>query len=89
LGKSKYSTNSGTVGRSVDSYFGQPQDPASKKLFTDYLKMKGDYEDLVSVNSQRLNSYAKQEILASKELDFQVPGLSKTNRIKISMIKAR
>jgi hypothetical protein len=53
-----------------------PKDPDQKKAFFDYLKSKGIFEDLVSVNHQTLNAFYKTEReQAEGDANFAIPGL--------------
>jgi len=55
-----------------------PKDPENKGKFFEYLENKGVLESMVTVNSQTLNSWYKQEMEAAVEsgnVDFSVPGL--------------
>lgn len=53
-----------------------PKEPASRKKFFDYLREKGIFEDLITVNHQALNSFWKEERDASgNDPDFQIPGI--------------
>jgi hypothetical protein len=55
-----------------------PQDMQAKKKFFDYLKKEGIFMELVSVNSQTLNSYCKKAYEVQKELgnvDWNPDGL--------------
>lgn len=54
-----------------------PQTQEDKAAFFDYLKQRGVFMDLVSVNSQTLNSFVKAErTLSGGGDDFTLPGLS-------------
>ena len=56
-----------------------PKDPEDREKFFGYLKDKGIFEHLITVNHQTLNSWFKQEFEAAKDeqnFDFKVPGLS-------------
>ena len=53
-----------------------PKTPEAKKAFFDYLKSKGIFEDLVSVNHQTLNAFYKTEReQAEGDPNFEIPGL--------------
>lgn len=55
-----------------------PATPEDKKNFFDYLQVKGIFEDMVSVNSQKLNAWYKEEIEVAKKdgnFGFKVPGI--------------
>lgn len=56
-----------------------PATPEDKQEFYNYLKDKKIFEEMVSVNSARLNAWYKDEIEAAKiagDFDFRIPGLS-------------
>lgn len=55
-----------------------PKTPEEREQFFSYLREHGVFEDLISVNSNTLNSYVKsEEALATErgEIDFRIPGL--------------
>lgn len=55
-----------------------PKDPEKKEALFTYLKDKGQFEDLITINSATLNSYWKQELEEAKQEqrgDFAIPGL--------------
>lgn len=55
-----------------------PKEPGAREQFFEYLKTKGLFEDLVSINHNTLNSFFKQEMEAAQEsgdLGFAIPGL--------------
>lgn len=59
-----------------------PKTPQERCEFFNHLKDKGIYEDLITVHSQTLNSWAKKEIEVAKEMgatDFKIPGLGEPN----------
>lgn len=68
----------GTFSYNIRESFRVPQNPESRDEFFNFLKEKGVYENLISVNSSTLNTWAKAEIEASDELDYQIPGLEKS-----------
>ena len=59
-----------------------PADPEAKQKFFDYLKGEGDFDNLITVNSQTLNSYFKEKqalaISLGKE-EFSIPGIDHVN----------
>ena len=63
-----------------------PTDPADKEAFFEYLKQKNIFEDMVSVNSQKLNSWYKAEMEVAKNegnFDFKIPGLGEPSALEI------
>jgi ABC-type hemin transport system ATPase subunit len=56
----------------------QPSTPEDKEKFFAYLKSKGDFENLISVNSKTLSAYVKREFEVAEEsgkFDFTIPGI--------------
>lgn len=75
--KGKY----GTFSYRMKQGFRVPKDLQSKKMFFSFLEDKGVFDELVSVNSNTLNSWAQAEIEAAEEagnFDFTLPGLEKS-----------
>ena len=55
-----------------------PKSPEDKEAFFEYLRKKGEFDSMISVNSRTLASWYKEEVEAAKsrgEMDFVVPGL--------------
>jgi hypothetical protein len=73
--------------------FRVPKDLESKKMFFAYLENKGVFDELISVNSNTLNSWAQAEIDAAEEagnFDFQLPGLEKSEpRVSFTMVQSK
>lgn len=61
------------------SYVGLPKTPQDKEAFFSYLKDKGIFDELISVNSQTLNSFYKREreiaIEEGRAMGFKIPGI--------------
>jgi predicted ribosome quality control (RQC) complex YloA/Tae2 family protein len=74
-----YKSKHGTVSITHRTSFTVPKDPEAKAAFFEYLRDRGVYDSLVTVNSQTLNSFCKAELEAAIEegrgLDFQIPGI--------------
>jgi hypothetical protein len=61
-----------------------PKTPEAKQAFYAFLKEKGHYDELVSVNSQKLNSFYKEQFELARErgdTDFEIPGLTEVTTI--------
>jgi hypothetical protein len=70
----------------------QPATPEAKAAFFQYLKDKGDFDNMISVNSRTLSSYVKKEIEAQEEegvLNFVPPGLEKPETIHYLSLKRK
>lgn len=66
-----YKSKSGTITKSEQPNYRLPQDDDSRKKFFSYLKEKGLYDQLITVNSRSLQSFVKQEVeLAEAEDNF-------------------
>lgn len=78
LGKDNYKAKDGTVYIQSRLAFKVPADPDSRTKFFDYLKEKGAFDSLITVNYQTLNSFCKQEIetaLAGGKTGHRIPGI--------------
>lgn len=76
--KTSYRSSYGLLVRSERWSWKTPKSDEEKDAFYGYLKEKGLFDTMISVNSQTLNSFAKKELEAAKELgdiDFTIPGL--------------
>lgn len=91
LGLQKFHSPSGTFTYVYEETYRVPKSPEQREEFFKFLKEKGVYEQMVSVNSQTLNSFAKIEeknALDEGNFDFKIPGLEKSvPRIKPIMRK--
>ena len=64
----------------------RPDDIAREKFFN-YLKGKGVFEQMITINSRTLNAFAKVELETANEegvLDFQIPGLTKSDPVFVA-----
>ena len=76
--KTSYRSSYGLLVRSERWSWKTPKSDEDKQAFYGYLKSKGLFDTMISVNSQTLNSFAKKELELAKEegdLDFKLPGL--------------
>jgi len=73
-GMTKFSGEFGTITATKRVSVKQPDTPENKALFYDWLKSKGDFDDMISVNSNKLTSYIKAE-LEIEGPGFIAPGL--------------
>lgn len=77
-GKEKYQSNVGTLYTSHRLSYRVPKTPEAREAFFNYLKEKGVYSDLITVNSQTLNSFCKEQFELARQAgveDFDIPGL--------------
>lgn len=76
--KKSYKTQHGTIVAATKFQVTLPKTPEQLEAFYSYLKSRGHFDNLISVNYQKLNSYYKQEMEAAVEagnIDFKVPGI--------------
>ncbi len=93
LGLESYKGKAGTFSFRMIQGFKVPADMEAKLQFFDFLKEKGVFDEIVTVNSQTLNSWVQSEIEAAEtqgNFDFKVPGLEKSApRPKYTMTVAK
>jgi len=62
-----------------------PKTPEDRESFFKYLRDKGLFEDLVTVNSQTLNAFYKKEFEAAAQegraVGFKIPGISEPKTV--------
>lgn len=78
VGKHDYHSEVGTVYITERASVKVPKDLEAKRALFDYLRQRGIFEEMVSVNSQTLNAYYKAEKAAAEEkgdFAFQLPGV--------------
>jgi hypothetical protein len=88
-----YKGKAGSFSFRMKEGFRVPKDLETKKQFFAYLEEKGVFDELVSVNSMSLNSWAQAEIEAAHEagnFDFTLPGLEKSApRPSFTMVQSK
>lgn len=82
LKKSSYKSEFGTIVRVEKKRVSLPETPEDKEAFIAYLKERGEFERMITFNSNTLNSFYKQEEEVAKEsgdpmdaLNFSIPGI--------------
>jgi hypothetical protein len=79
LEKDSFKSNVGTFSVSHRLSVRVPGNAEDKQAFFDYLKARGLFDQMITVNSQTLNSFYKAEFEAAKEsgegMDFAMPGI--------------
>lgn len=81
LGKDNYKSEYGTVTRVNQWRFNLPKTPEDKAAYFEFLKGKGVFEGMATVNANTHNSFCKEEWNAAKErdpieaLNFRIPGI--------------
>lgn len=78
LDRDSYQSKFGTVYKKRITSVSMPKDPVEREKFFKYLKERGSYDALVTINSRSLNAYYQSELeLAAEQgnIDFAIPGL--------------
>lgn len=78
LEKSSYDSAVGKVVAKDIFTVSSPKTPEAREKFFAYLKEKGVFDDLISINSKTLNAFYKAEKKIADEnqqLEFNIPGL--------------
>jgi hypothetical protein len=82
-GKEKYVVQGfGTLYFSNRMSVTMPKNPEDREAFFNYLKEKGAFDGLITVNSMTLNSFYKQEAEIANSPDFKIPGIGTPTLIK-------
>jgi FtsZ-binding cell division protein ZapB len=90
VGKSKHAGRMGTISMKVETYPSVPKDPEKRKQFFEWLKGKGLFEDMITVNSNTLRSFYKAEKTAAEDNpDFSIPGLEPFERISLAFRRSK
>ncbi len=95
FGKSNYSVaGAGMLIKTERKSVSLPHSPEDKEAFYTYLKQRGIFEDIVSVNSMTLNAFWKreQEIAVEEErsIGFKIPGISEPkSSVTLSIRKSK
>ncbi len=74
--KKKYQANSGTFSVTDKTSVKVPKSPEDRALFFGWLRDKGVFQSVITVNSQTLNSIYKQEFDAAEDPHFKIPGIN-------------
>jgi len=79
LGRDSYKSPFGSLSIRESIRWNLPTGPDQWKALFQHFKETGIYEGMVTVNSQKLNSWAKKEMEVATEegrgMDFHIPGL--------------
>jgi hypothetical protein len=62
-----------------------PKDHESREQFFSYLKQRGVFDDLITVNSQTLNAFYRQEAEIADNhgvLEFRIPGITEVTEYR-------
>jgi hypothetical protein len=81
LGKDNYKSEFGTITRVNQWRFNLPKSPEDKAAYFEFLRQKGIFEQMATVNANTHNSFCKEEWEAAKQrdpmeaLNFRIPGI--------------
>lgn len=78
-GMTSYKSPVGTCSISFRTSVKVPKTDTDRQAFFQYLRDKGVYDSMITVNSQTINSFYKAELELAKEAgddSFSIPGLS-------------
>lgn len=89
MDKESYRSEYGTISRRSEMRYNLPTTPEDRAAFFNFLKERGVFEQLITVNSNTYNSFIKAEREAAIErdpeaaLNFSVPGVpeAKTRQV--------
>lgn len=87
FGKTKYLTKKGTVLVQEKFSVRVPKDPEAKAAFFAWLEEKGIKDQITTVASPTLNSLYKQELEASENPDFRIPGIEEPTVYKLLQLR--
>jgi UDP-3-O-acyl-N-acetylglucosamine deacetylase len=91
-GKTSYDAADARFGISYRSSVRVPQGDQRAEFF-EYLKKTGEFDSLITVNSQTLQGWLKQKIEAAKEsgtlMDFKVPGLDEPTLTPVLSVRKK
>lgn len=82
-GENSFKCEEGTIYLSFIDQVKMPQDQSMKEQFYNYLREEGLYDDMISVNSQKLNGFYRKEKEKAEEsakergelIQFNMPGI--------------
>lgn len=82
-GENSFKCEEGTIYLSFIDQVSMPKDPELKKAFYNFLQEIGLYDDMVSVNSQKLNGFYRKEKASAEEkakelgelISYSMPGI--------------
>jgi len=87
LGKTKYSSNNGTVFTKDAFSVKIPRDPENKEKFMTWLKEKGIFDAMVTVNSASLVKLYNDSLEASGDPDFAIPGITEVTSYRTLTVR--
>lgn len=83
-GENSFKCEEGTIYLSFIDQVSMPKDPIQKEAFYNYLREKGLYDEMISVNSQKLNGFYRKEAEAAKDAGdilFSMPGIEQIHTV--------
>lgn len=93
MGRDDYQSDVATIGFDNRWSVNNPATEEDKKLFYNYLRERGIFEAMVSVNSNTLNAYYKRELAEAEErgegVTFGLPGIGAPKLFKKLRLRRR
>lgn len=77
-GKTSWECAAGRIGRQTRTAVTTPKEPEAREAFFNYLKEKGAFDALITVNYQTLNAFYNAEeerALSEGNVNFSIPGI--------------
>lgn len=77
-GKTKWECEAGRINKQTRTAVTTPKEPEAREAFFNYLKEKGAFDALITVNYQTLNAFYNAEeerALSEGNVNFSIPGI--------------
>jgi len=90
MDRTSYKSPHGTFSFYYKESFGVPRDTENREMFFEFLREKGVFNTLITVDSRTLNKWAKEEAKVAEEngvLDFEIPGLKKSEPVAVPSLR--
>jgi hypothetical protein len=88
FGKSKYSSNSGTLYTKDEFSVKTPKSPEDREKFFAWLKAQDLFDSMITVNSRSLVSLYNSKLEESGDPDFAIPGITEISSYKSLNIRS-
>ena len=89
LDKDKHQTKYGTFSKRLEEGYALPKDDESRAQFFGYMKERGVYDTMITVNAQTLNTFVKDEVAIKEndgDFEFIPPGIMRKDpQVRYSM----
>lgn len=88
-GKKKYSSNYGTFSIVTKFSVQTPKTPEDKEQFFAWLESKGIKNEVLNIHSATLNKLYNDELEASQNPDFKIPGIQEPTHYKYLNVRSK